>query len=79
MSRRKPLMGTKQQPSPWVGTPAPVFERDAGIVSETLRVDAPWGEALEAAWLIGPSVHGPSAGSENPTLLGLVGVTRPAV
>ncbi|MBI2782255.1 MAG: YHS domain-containing protein [Chloroflexi bacterium] len=24
--------------------------------------DAPWGERLDASWLIGPSVHGPSGG-----------------
>jgi len=27
--------------------------------------DAPWGESIEAAWLVGPSVHGPSAGHDH--------------
>ena len=31
----------------------------AGFRPEQQGFDAPWGERLEAAWLIGPSVHGP--------------------
>ena len=31
-----------------------------GFRPETQAFDAPWGERLEAAWLVGPSVHGPS-------------------
>ena len=33
----------------------------AGFRPELQVFDAPWGERLEAAWSIGPSVHGPSA------------------
>lgn len=36
-------------------TPTPGFR------PEIQAFDAPWGERLEAAWLIGPSVHGPAA------------------
>ena len=32
----------------------------AGFRPERQAFDAPWGEHLEAAWLVGPSVHGPS-------------------
>lgn len=32
-----------------------------GFRPEVQTFDAPWGERLEAAWLIGPSVHGPAA------------------
>lgn len=32
----------------------------AGFRPELQVFDAPWGERLEAAWLVGPSVHGPS-------------------
>ncbi len=31
-----------------------------GYRAESRSFTPPWGEALEAAWLIGPSVHGPS-------------------
>jgi len=31
-----------------------------GYHLEAQPIMAPWGEALEAAWLIGPSVHGPT-------------------
>ena len=31
-----------------------------GFKPELQTFDAPWGERLEAAWLVGPSVHGPS-------------------
>ena len=31
-----------------------------GFRPELQMFDAPWGERLEAAWLIGPSVHGPA-------------------
>jgi YHS domain-containing protein len=31
----------------------------AGFHSEVQAFNAPWGERLEAAWLVGPSVHGP--------------------
>jgi YHS domain-containing protein len=30
-----------------------------GFRTELQTFDAPWGERLEAAWLVGPSVHGP--------------------
>lgn len=33
-----------------------------GFHAELQAFDSPWGEQLEAAWLVGPSVHGPSAG-----------------
>ncbi len=39
--------------------PAPGFQ------PELQTFLAPWGEQLEAAWLVGPSVHGPSAGHEH--------------
>ncbi len=32
----------------------------AGFRAERQAFDAPWGEHLEAAWLVGPSVHSPS-------------------
>lgn len=32
----------------------------AGFRPELQVFDAPWGERLEAAWSVGPSVHGPS-------------------
>ncbi len=32
-----------------------------GFRPELQTFDAPWGERLEAAWLVGPSVHGPAA------------------
>ena len=32
-----------------------------GFRPERQSFAAPWGEALEAAWLVGPSVHGPSS------------------
>jgi YHS domain-containing protein len=31
----------------------------AGYRPEVQALEAPWGERLEAAWLVGPSVHGP--------------------
>jgi YHS domain-containing protein len=31
----------------------------AGYSPEVQAFDAPWGARLEAAWLVGPSVHGP--------------------
>jgi YHS domain-containing protein len=31
-----------------------------GFRPELQTFDAPWGERLQAAWLIGPSVHGPA-------------------
>lgn len=31
----------------------------AGFRPEVQAFEAPWGENLEAAWLVGPSVHGP--------------------
>ncbi len=40
-------------------TPTPGFR------PELQPFDAPWGERLEAAWLVGPSVHGPAAGQDN--------------
>lgn len=30
-----------------------------GFHAEAQSFDSPWGERLEAAWLVGPSVHGP--------------------
>ena len=36
----------------------------AGFRPETKPFDAPWGEPLEAAWLVGPSVHGASGDPE---------------
>ena len=32
----------------------------SGFRPEQQAFDAPWGERLQAAWLVGPSVHGPS-------------------
>lgn len=32
----------------------------AGFRPELATFDAPWGQRLEAAWLVGPSVHGPA-------------------
>ena len=32
-----------------------------GFRGERQSFDAPWGQPLEAAWLVGPSVHGPSS------------------
>ena len=40
-------------------TPTPGFR------PELQTFDAPWGERLEAAWLVGPSVHGPAAGHDH--------------
>ncbi|MEO6350078.1 MAG: YHS domain-containing protein [Candidatus Limnocylindrales bacterium] len=40
-------------------TPAPGFR------AELQTFSAPWGEPLEAAWLIGPSVHGPIGADEH--------------
>ena len=37
----------------------------AGFRPELQAFDAPWGESLEAAWLVGPSVHGPGAGDDH--------------
>ena len=37
----------------------------AGFRSESQAFEAPWAEPLEAAWLIGPSVHGPSDDHEH--------------
>lgn len=31
-----------------------------GFHAELKTFESPWGERLEAAWLVGPSVHGPS-------------------
>ena len=31
-----------------------------GFRLEAQALDAPWGDRLEAAWLVGPSVHGPA-------------------
>jgi YHS domain-containing protein len=33
-----------------------LVDRD-GFVRSTERLEAPWGETLEAAWLVGPSTH----------------------
>ena len=32
----------------------------SGFRLESQPLQAPWGQALEAAWLVGPSVHGPT-------------------
>ena len=40
-------------------TPVPGFR------PERQTFDAPWGERLEAAWLVGPSVHAPSEGDHH--------------
>jgi YHS domain-containing protein len=32
-----------------------------GFRREATMVETPWGEGIEAAWLIGPSVHGPAS------------------
>lgn len=39
---------------------AATLEPRAGFRSELETFESPWGERLEAAWLVGPSVHGPS-------------------
>lgn len=36
-----------------------------GFTSEIQPFDAPWGQRLEAAWLVGPSVHGPSGEADH--------------
>lgn len=36
-----------------------------GFHSELESFAAPWGERLEAAWLVGPSVHGPASEHEH--------------
>ena len=36
-----------------------------GFRPELQAFDSPWGERLEAAWLVGPSVHGPSTEPEH--------------
>ena len=38
-----------------------------GFRSERESFDSPWGEWLEAAWLVGPSVHGPAAERDHHT------------
>ena len=39
---------------------AATLKPKAGFRSELQTLESPWGEQLEAAWLVGPSVHGPS-------------------
>ena len=41
-------------------------EPKEGFRPELQTFDAPWGERLEAAWSIGPSVHGPSTDHDHP-------------
>ena len=41
------------------------FSQKAGFREEVQTFDAPWGERLEAAWLIGASVHGPADGTHD--------------
>ena len=36
-----------------------------GFRPESQSFDTPWGERLEAAWLVGPSVHGPTTGHQH--------------
>ncbi|MEO5919043.1 MAG: YHS domain-containing protein [Candidatus Limnocylindrales bacterium] len=51
----------------------------AGFRPETQAFDSPWGERLEAAWLIGPSVHGPESESEASDRSALEGHAEPAI
>ena len=37
----------------------------AGFQQERRTFDAPWGERLQAAWLVGPSVHRPAGGDDH--------------
>jgi YHS domain-containing protein len=37
----------------------------SGFRLESQSLYAPWGQQLEAAWLVGPSVHGPSGGQDH--------------
>lgn len=37
----------------------------AGFQRETQAFKAPWGEPLEAAWLVGPSTHGSATGHDH--------------
>jgi len=37
-----------------------------GFRLESTAFAAPWGEGIEAAWLVGPSVHGPAAEHDHP-------------
>lgn len=39
---------------------AATMQPKAGFRPELQSFESPWGERLEAAWLVGPSVHGPS-------------------
>jgi YHS domain-containing protein len=39
---------------------APSLAVKPGFHREQVVFDAPWGESLEAAWSVGPSVHGPA-------------------
>ena len=36
-----------------------------GYRAEQVAFDAPWGESLQAAWSVGPSVHGPDIDHEH--------------
>jgi len=40
---------------------AATLQPKPGFQPELQVIQAPWGEPLQAAWLIGPSVHGPDA------------------
>ena len=40
---------------------AATLEPVPGYRTQVSQFDAPWGERLEAAWLVGPSVHAPGA------------------
>ena len=39
----------------------------AGFRPDLQMFDAPWGERLEAAWLVGPSFHGPAEDHDHDT------------
>lgn len=44
---------------------ASTLQTTEGFRPERRTFDAPWGERLEAAWLVGPSVHGPAGGDDH--------------
>lgn len=44
---------------------APRLSLNPGFHREQVAFDAPWGETLEAAWAVGPSVHPPAAEHEH--------------
>ena len=50
-----------------------------GFRPEAQLFDAPWGERLEAAWLVGPSVHGPGGDEHDPEQPEAAASTAPRV